>query len=243
MNGTTARQHRKVPVRFTATMAPHSSAVTCSIGLPTWPSTPPATLTRMSTAPSAATISSTTVRTWSSRVTSSRRDRQRPPRRWHASAVAAASSASTSTAQTDAPRRTSSTQIERPMPWAAPVTSAARPSKPQPDLQLIDPPSRLLHRHLPQTGHLLIGLPVGPSVAAVAQLLPDRPGRQGAQSVDVGHRLSALGGLGHAVPGEVLEPGGVRGHGVDGLRRPPGLGCAPPVVHHHSDLGVIGHPF
>jgi hypothetical protein len=59
MPGATARVHRKVLVRLASTTARQSASEISSSGRPTWPTTPPALLTRMSTFPTAATNSST----------------------------------------------------------------------------------------------------------------------------------------------------------------------------------------
>src|ERR1700683_4565423 len=51
IEGTTARVHRNALYRLACTTASQSSSENSSIGRPTWPTTPPAVLTRMSTPP------------------------------------------------------------------------------------------------------------------------------------------------------------------------------------------------
>src|SRR5580692_1376132 len=103
--GTTARVHRNVLVRLASTIACQSSSVTSSSGRPAWPQTPPALLTRMSTAAIAAKNSAT-------------------------SAGLVRSATSLSTRWTTAPSPASASAIAAPMPCAVPVTTAVLPARP-----------------------------------------------------------------------------------------------------------------
>ena len=104
MPGTTARVQRKVLVRLASTTARQSSSETSSSGRPTWPTTPPALLTRTSTAPI--------------------RSRSAADR----GGVAHVDGVLVDAVHRRARRRCSAAAIAAPMPWAVPVTSATLPS-------------------------------------------------------------------------------------------------------------------
>src|SRR3984957_13310181 len=111
--GTAARVRRNMVVRFASTTSCQASVVTSSSGRPTWPTTPPAVLTRMSTAPTAAKKSSTTNASVRSAAVSADPSR----------AVG-----SLSTRCTFAPSAARASAIAAPIPWAAPVTTATLPA-------------------------------------------------------------------------------------------------------------------
>src|SRR4051794_25900322 len=200
MCGTTARVQRKALVRLASTTARQSAGETSSSGFPTWPTTPPALLTRTSTGPMRSTSAAT-------------------------ASGSLRSALSRSTRCTVAPSASSPSAIAAPMPWAVPVTSATVPSSSATVVPaVLDEVADLLDAGLPDTQDVLVGPLVEPAELAVAEQLADGLRVARAQRADVLHRLLQLRLLdaGEARPGEVLEPRAVAGHGVDRLHDLPG---------------------
>src|SRR3954468_1814273 len=109
-------------------MARQSASEMSSIGRPTWPSTPPASFTRMSIRPRASTVSRTTACTAARLLTSRTRTSTGVCRAAASAAVSSSSAFAISHAITCAPRFAKASAIARPNPCAAPVTTAVRPS-------------------------------------------------------------------------------------------------------------------
>src|SRR6266508_3382823 len=115
---------KNVPFTFTATVRSKSSSRTSSAGF-SGPS--PALFTRMSSRPRLATVSSTARNTWSIRVTSIWSGSARRPIPSIREATSPPTFASRMPSATSAPAFASASEIARPRPRAAPVTSATCP--------------------------------------------------------------------------------------------------------------------
>src|SRR5689334_16981033 len=188
MPGTTARVQTNVVVRFASTTACQSSSGTSSSGTPTWPTTPPALLTRMSTGAMRSTSAVTCC-------------------------VSPASTVSRSTPWTVAPQRSSAAAIAAPIPCAVPVTSAVLPARSGSGTRpaVLDQAPDLRDSRLPDPKDVLVRPLVQAAERAVAEHHAD-VGRVGLpHASDVGHRLALLRLLDvrEPRPREVLEPRGV----------------------------------
>ena len=126
------------PIRFTPSTRCHSSRLVWSTG-PAWPT--PALLWSTSTAPSSANTRSASASTEAGSRTSAVCTVAWPPAAWISPATPVALASSTSTTCTLAPRRASSSAVERPMPEPAPVTTATLPAKSRSSLAT-EPPYR-----------------------------------------------------------------------------------------------------
>src|SRR5512143_142127 len=126
--GATACEKRNAPVTLTSKIFCQSASETSSSGWPTWPSTPPALFTRMSTRPVAANASATNASAALLSLTSTRRAAHAPPAATQSRCVSSSSSSTKSQAQTLAPRWANARLMARPKPCAAPVTMAVLPS-------------------------------------------------------------------------------------------------------------------
>src|SRR6266540_710485 len=115
---------KNVPFTFTATVRSKSSSRTSSAGF-SGPS--PALFTRMSSRPRLATVSSTARNTWSICVTSIWSRSARRPMPSIREATSPPTFASRMPSATSAPAFASASEIARPRPRAAPVTSATCP--------------------------------------------------------------------------------------------------------------------
>src|SRR3954470_16240333 len=120
-----ARVHRKLPFRWVSMTVSQSSSLILKRRLSRMTA---ALLTRMSSAPSSATVRSTAASTCSRERTSQPIAIAVPPSRVIASTVSAQSSSRRSLTATCAPSAASLIAVAAPIPRPAPVTSAARPS-------------------------------------------------------------------------------------------------------------------
>src|SRR4051794_4464971 len=218
--GTTARVQRKVDLRFASTTACQSSSATSSSGRPTWPTTPPALFTRMSTRPTEATNASTAARSVTSTVSLSQP--------WTAAAHSASERA-----------------IPAPIPCATPVTIATRPFRSRIAPAVLDQVSNLVDACLPDAQDVLIGPQVEPAEGAVTEQLANLERVELAHPRDISHRLALVRPLDprEARPREVLEPRGVRGLGIDLLDCRADASAGPPVVPHHTCVLARAGPF
>ena len=123
-----ARIASHVPRRFTATMRSHSS--TGYSWVFAWPPPTPAQFAAQSSRPQVWIASRTTVRSALSFATSAATKRTSAPSAPSAETTASPPSASMSDATTRAPMPASSSAVARPIPDAAPVTTATLPSRP-----------------------------------------------------------------------------------------------------------------
>src|SRR2546426_12431914 len=154
IEGMTARVQRNALVRFASTIARQSSSVTWSSGLPTWPTTPPALLTRMSMRPSRAI----SLATWAGSVRSA---------------------VSRSTRWTVAPSSSNPFAIAVPIPCAVPVTSATFPlSSPILVPPVLDQVANLRHPGPPQLQDFLVRSLVGAPKASVDREATEFGGRR-----------------------------------------------------------------
>src|SRR5438477_1636322 len=221
--GMTARVQRNALVRFASTIARHSSSLTSSRGLPTWPTTPPALLTSTSMRPSRLIRLATCLGSERSAV-------------------------SRSTRWTFAPSSSSPFAIAVPIPCAVPVTSATFPvSSPIFVPPVLDEVAHFRDAGPPKLEHLRVGALVRAAKAPVdgeaAQL--DRSGL--ADDALRYERLCAFrhGDPRQACPRKVLHPRAVRGFLLVALNDRPGARRVPPVVEQHLDplLPRLGQPF
>src|SRR5258708_14332710 len=126
IDGTAARQHRNTPIRSTPMTAPHSSGVYSHVGL-AGPATP-ALLTSTSSPPHLDLASPTIFSTSPGFVTSTSRARVHSPPSLSRSLWSFTVAPSMSASTTHAPSAASLSLMARPMPRAAPVTSAVLPA-------------------------------------------------------------------------------------------------------------------
>ena len=128
MAGRTARHMRNVPVRLTAMISSHRLSDSSVV----WEKEPiPAMLQRLVMMPSSSVLRATDVATACSSVTSHCRARALPPLSAASSFIfsaTAATASSMSRQATAAPSAARRRAVARPMPDAAPVTTATRPS-------------------------------------------------------------------------------------------------------------------
>src|SRR5947199_4327860 len=218
--GTTARVHRNVVVRLASMIAFQSASLISSIGRPTWPTTPPAQLTRTSTRPMPST-----------RAVTCR--------------GSARSAVSRSTRWTFAPSSASPSAMAVPMPCADPVTSATLPaSSAILGPAVLDEIPDLGDAGAPELEDLFVGPLVRASEDPVdgepAQLLRRR-------LTDEGGGDPRLCTFWHddardARPGEVLHPRAVRGLLLVALDDLPYPRRVPPVVDValHARLTPLG---
>src|SRR3954452_12638942 len=216
--GATARVQRNVDFRFASTTACQSASETSSSGRPTWPTTPPALLTRMSTLPIDATKSAT----WRSAV---------------------ASTVSRAQPCTVAPCSVSAAAIALPMPCAVPVTIATRPRRSGTGPAVRDQVAHLLDARLPHAQHVLVRSLVQASERSVTEQLARLRRVELAHARDVRHRLAPLRLLdaGEPCPRKVLEPGRMRRVGIDGVHDLPHARPGPPVVPDRLDVVAVLH--
>src|SRR5690348_12763694 len=210
MPGATARVQRNVLVRFASTIARQSSSGTSSSGRPTWPTTPPALLTRMSTRPTDATKPSTC-------------------------AASVTSTVSRSTPRTVAPCSSSAAAMPAPMPCAVPVTIATRPPSSGTGPAVCDQVAHLLDPRLPDAQNVLVRPLVQAAERAVAEQLAHLRRVELAHARDVRPRLALLWqcDAGEPRPREVLVPRRVRRVAVDLVHDLPDAVARPPVVPEH----------
>src|SRR5438552_3596471 len=209
--GMTARVQRNALVRFASTIERQSSSLTCSSGLPTWPTTPPALLTSTSMRPRRAIRSVTCLGSERSAV-------------------------SRSTRWTFAPSSSRPFAIAVPMPCAVPVTSATLPlSSPILVPPVLDEVAHFGDAGPPELEDFCIGPLVGATEASIdgqaAQLGRRRLSGNGLRD----ERLHPFrhGHPRQARPREVLHPRAVRGILLVALNDRPRAGRVPPVVKEH----------
>src|SRR4051794_26912442 len=169
MCGTTHRIPRQTEVRLVEIT---SFQVASSISSTTPEIARAALLTRMSTRPKAPSASSVARLRSAMARTSGRTNKARAPKPSSSAAVLGPSSASTSATVTPAPARARAKAQARPMPWAAPVTMAARPSSSPIGLLPPEPGLALLEEGVDPL------LPIGGAVEAEQNLLLQRQGRR-----------------------------------------------------------------
>src|SRR5438477_2556742 len=206
--GMTARVQRNALVRLASTIAFHSSSLTSSRGLPTWPATPPALLTRTS---------------------------MRPSRLMRPATCAGSerSAVSRSTRWTFAPSSSRPSAIAVPMPCAVPVTSATFPlSSPIFDPPVLDELADFRDARPPELEHLRVRALVRAATAAVDGQAAQLGGRRLTSDGLRDERLHPFrhGHAGQARPREVLHPRAVRGLLLVTLHDRPGARRVPPVV-------------
>src|SRR5437867_945256 len=220
--GMTARVQRNALVRLASTIARQSSSLTWSRGLPTWPTTPPALLTRMSTRPSRAMSFATCAESERSAV-------------------------SRSTRWTVAPSSSNPFAIAVPIPCAVPVTRATLPlSSPILVPPVLDQVANLRDTGPPELEYLVVRSLVGAAEASVDREAAELRGRRLPDDGLRDERLHAF-RHGHALktrPREVLHPRSMRGLFLVALDDRPGAGRVPPVVeeHLHPLLARLGQP-
>src|SRR3954466_13604855 len=120
--------HRKTPRRSTPTIRSHSSSSTSAVGTSLFGSTP-ALLNAKSRPPNAPVACFSACCTSSARVTLQRTASDLPPASSINRAVSRLPSSPTSATTTLAPARANASAAARPIPLAAPVTSATFPAK------------------------------------------------------------------------------------------------------------------
>src|SRR5262245_39946024 len=136
-----SRVHRKAERRFSRMMKSQSSALASQI----WPDVPPPTsFTRMSSRPCVLKISANSAFTGASSVTSAVIAITRCPVALICRSVSARPAASTSASTSEAPSSLSRSAMARPIPAAAPVTSAILPATLSPKMSSDSPPEPLL---------------------------------------------------------------------------------------------------
>src|SRR5512146_1005286 len=218
MPGATARVQTNVLVRFASTTACQSASETSSSGRPTWPTTPPALLTRMSTRPIPATRSATCPESLTSTV-------------------------SRSCPCTTAPCASSAAAMPAPIPCAVPVTSATRPVRSGIPTVLEQRPD-LLDARRPDTEDVGLRPLVGAAERAVAEQIAHIARIELAHPRHVRHRFRLGGKLDtrQPRPREVLEPRRVRRVGVDLVHDVPHPLTRPPVMPPQRSVGACLGP-